>query len=129
LIYLGVRALRQRHDLAATLDVTAGPTRTRRILCDGVVVGMTNPKSSLLFGAILPQFADPAVGRLPLQLLVFGLVCVGIALICDASWALLAVAARSWLGRSPRRRSALGGTAGVIMIGLGAQLALTGHRE
>lgn len=90
---------------------------------------MTNPKSLLLFGAILPQFADPAVGHLPLQLLVFGVVCVGIALVCDASWALLAAAARSWLGRSPRRLSALGGIAGLIMIGLGARLALTGRRD
>ncbi len=129
LVYLGVRTLRQRHDLVAALNATASPTRTRRILLDGVVVGMTNPKSLLLFGAILPQFADPAVGHLPLQLLVFGMVCVGIALVCDASWALLAAAARSWLGRSPRRLSALGGTAGVIMIGLGAQLALTGRRD
>ncbi|MGH3769332.1 MAG: LysE family translocator [Pseudonocardiaceae bacterium] len=129
LIYLGVRALRHRHDLAAALNATASPTGARRILLDGVVVGVTNPKSLLLFGAILPQFANPAAGHVPLQLLVFGLVCVAIALVCDASWALLAAAARSWLGRSPRRLSILGGTAGVIMIGLGAQLALTGRRD
>ena len=129
LIYLGVCALRQRHDLAAALTASANSTRTRRILFDGVVVGMTNPKSFLLFGAILPQFADPAAGHVPVQLLIFGLVCVVIALVCDASWALLAAAARSWLSRSPRRLSALAGTGGVIIIGLGAQLALSGPRD
>jgi threonine/homoserine/homoserine lactone efflux protein len=129
LIYLGIRALRRRKQLAATLTRTAHPARTRRILLDGIVVGATNPKSLLLFGAILPQFADPAAGYLPLQLLILGLVCVVIALVCDATWAVLAAEARRWLGRSPRALSALNGTAGVIMIGLGAQLALTGRRN
>lgn len=129
LIYLGIRTLRHCGDLAAALNATGAPAGTRRILLDGVVVGVTNPKSLLLFGAILPQFADPAMGHLPLQLLVLGLVCVGIALICDAVWALLSGAAGSWLGRSPRRLKALRGGAGAIMIGLGAQLALTGRRD
>lgn len=129
LIYLGIRALRHRHNLAAALAATAHPVRTRRILFDGVVVGATNPKSLLLFGAILPQFADPAAGHLALQLLLLGLVCVVIALVCDGAWALLAAQARTWLGRSPRCLSTLSGTAGVIMIGLGAQLALTGRRN
>lgn len=92
-------------------------------------MGATNPKSLLLFGAILPQFVDPAAGRVPLQLLTLGLVCILIALVCDAAWAVLAAQARCWLGRSPRRLSALGGTSGIIMIGLGAQLALTGRRN
>lgn len=129
LIYLGIHTLRHRGDLASTLSVTGPPPGTRRILLEGVVVGATNPKSLLLFGAILPQFADAAAGHLPLQLLALGLVCVAIALVCDAAWALLSGAAGSWLGRAPRRLKALRGGAGAIMIGLGAQLALTGRRD
>jgi threonine/homoserine/homoserine lactone efflux protein len=37
--------------------------------------------------------------------------------------------ARAWLARSPRRLSALGGTSGLIMIGLGAALAASGRRD
>jgi threonine/homoserine/homoserine lactone efflux protein len=129
LIYLGIRALRHRSDLTAALSASNTPGRTRRMLLDGVIVGVTNPKSLLLFGAILPQFVDPAAGHLPLQLLVLGLVCVAIALVCDAAWALLSGAAGSWLGSSPHRLKVLRGGAGMIMIGLGAQLALTGRRD
>lgn len=129
LIYLGVRALRHRSDLAAALGASNVPAGNRRILLEGVVVGVTNPKSLLLFGAILPQFANPAAGHLPLQLLALGLVCVAIALVCDAGWALLSGTAGSWLGRSPQRLKTLRGGAGVIMIGLGTQLALTGRRD
>jgi hypothetical protein len=31
--------------------------------------------------------------------------------------------------RSPRRLEAIGGTGGVVMVGLGAGLALTGRRD
>jgi threonine/homoserine/homoserine lactone efflux protein len=44
-------------------------------------------------------------------------------------WALAAGAARSWLASSPRRLAAIGGTGGVVMIGLGAGLALTGRKQ
>lgn len=129
LIYLGIRALRHHNDLAAALGKRAHPIRTRRMLLDGLVVGATNPKSLLLFGAVLPQFADPAAGHLPQQLLLLGLVCVVIALVCDAAWALLAAQAGTWLASSPRRLRALARTAGAIMIGLGAHVALTGRRD
>jgi threonine/homoserine/homoserine lactone efflux protein len=39
-------------------------------------------------------------------------------------WVLLASAARSWFGRSPRRLSAMSATGGGLMIGLGAFLLL-----
>jgi threonine/homoserine/homoserine lactone efflux protein len=48
---------------------------------------------------------------------------------CDSTWALVAGAARTWLARSPRRLAAVGGTGGLVMIGIGASLALTGRTD
>ncbi len=129
LIYLGVQAFRHRMALVAALDRPIAPVGTRRIFVDGFVVGVSNPKSILLFAAILPQFADPAAGRLPLQLFLLGMLCVLIALISDSAWALLAGIARGWLGRSPRRLAAVGGGSGAVMVGLGLQVAFTGRRD
>lgn len=129
LIYLGLQAIRHRKALAVAFDSTAAPLRTRRIFVDGFVVGVSNPKSVLLFAAILPQFADPAAGRLPLQLFLLGMICVFIALVSDSMWALLAGIARGWLGRSPRRLAAVGGGSGAVMVGLGLQVAFTGRRD
>ena len=56
-----------------------------------------------------------------------GAIFCAIAVICDSLWALLAGAARSWLVSSPRRLSALGGTGGLVMAGLGAGLAVSGR--
>jgi threonine/homoserine/homoserine lactone efflux protein len=128
-VYLGVQAIRHRRGLASVLDAATAPRGTRRILREGYVVGVTNPKSAVFVAAVLPQFTDPAQGHVPLQLLVLGLIFVGIALVSDSIWGLSAGYARAWLGRSPRRLEALGGLGGIVMIGLGVRLALVGRRD
>lgn len=100
------------------------PSRAR-ILREGVVVGVTNPKTLAFFLAVLPGFVDQAAGAVALQILVLGLVWVAIALASDSAWALVAGQARSWLGRSPRRLQAMGTAGGTAMIGLGVYLAVS----
>jgi threonine/homoserine/homoserine lactone efflux protein len=129
LVVLGVRAIRARRTLSGLLAEPVAAMSTRRIVREGFVVGLTNPKTVIFFAAILPQFADPSAGRLSLQLLTLGLVFIAIALVSDSTWGLAAGTARDWLGRSPRRLAALGGTGGLVMIGLGVRLAVTGRRD
>lgn len=128
-VFLGVQAFRHRERLASVSDAATTPRGTRRILREGYVVGITNPKSAVFMAAVLPQFADPSRGHVPLQLLLLGLVFVGIALVSDSVWGLAAGSARVWLGRSPRRLAALGGAGGLVMIGLGVRLAVTGRQD
>jgi threonine/homoserine/homoserine lactone efflux protein len=80
----------------------------------------------VFFAAVLPQFADRSAGRVSVQLLVLGAVFLAIALVSDSIWALGAGAARSWFVTSPRRLELVGGTGGLIMIGLGTSIALRG---
>jgi threonine/homoserine/homoserine lactone efflux protein len=129
LVYLGVRAWRARHELAEALAQPLVSRAGTRIVREGFVVGVSNPKSALLFAAILPQFVDVAAGAVPLQMLALGTLAVGIALVSDSTWALAAGTARAWLARSPRRLSALGGAGGLVMIGLGVRLAFVGRDD
>src|SRR5260370_21969280 len=98
-------------------------------MLDGFLVGVTNPKVIVFFAAMLPQFVDRQAGSVPLQIIVLGAIFAGIALLSDSGWALAAGTARAWLARSPRRLAAPGDTGGLVMIGLGATLALTGRRD
>ena len=41
----------------------------RRAVREGFLVGVTNPKALILFGAVLPQFVNRAAGHVPLQML------------------------------------------------------------
>ena len=127
--YLGVQAIRHRRALSAALQAPAERKSIARIIGDGIAVGVTNPKSIVFFAAVLPQFAQPSAGHVPAQMLLLGAVFMAIAVLCDSSYALAAGTARAWLARSPRRLELVGGTGGLVMIGIGASLALTGRRN
>lgn len=127
LVYLGVQAFRHRGALARSLHAPVEPKLLRRILTDGFLVGVFNPKVIVFFMAVLPQFVDPAAGPVAVQLLLLGAIFCAVAVLCDCTWALLAGAARTWLVSSPRRLAAIGGTGGLVMIGLGAGLAVSGR--
>lgn len=129
LVYLGVQAIRHRRSLADALGAPVEAKATRRILRDVFVVGVANSKTIIIFTAVLPQFLAQSAGDVPVQLLFLGVVFYGIALISDSAWALVAGGARSWLVRSPRRLEVIGGTGGLVMIGIGARLAFTGRKD
>ena len=129
LVFLGLRTFRHRRRLGAELDTVAAPRSTRQVLRDGVVVGVMNPKAVVFFAAVLPQFAEPKRGPVPVQLLVLGLVFVAIALVSDSAWGLAAGTSRAWLAGSPRRLEAVGGASGLVVVGLGARLALSGRAD
>jgi threonine/homoserine/homoserine lactone efflux protein len=129
LVYLGVQAVRHRHRLGAALDAVAQRKTFARILRDGFAVGVSNPKSIVFFAAMLPQFVDRPAGHVPVQMLLLGMVFAAIAVLSDSTWALAAGTARAWIARSPRRLALVGGTGGLVMIGIGASLALTGRKE
>jgi threonine/homoserine/homoserine lactone efflux protein len=129
LVYLGVQAIRHRR---VVVDDGDEPRRrdasSWRVLRQGFVVGVTNPKTVVFFVAVLPQFVDVHASDVPLQMMVLGAVFTAIALVCDGSWALLAGTARHWFARSPRRLAAVRATGGGMMIGLGGTLVLAGNK-
>ncbi len=129
IIYLGCQALRRRKTLAASLARGVAPVSAQRALRDGFVVGATNPKTIAFLVSALPSFTVPALGHQRLQLLMLGALFPAAAMVLDSSWALLAGSARRWLARSPRRMDVIGGTGGLVMIGIGAGLAATGRKE
>jgi threonine/homoserine/homoserine lactone efflux protein len=126
---LGVRAIRDRHRLAAVVDAAVAPRATRRIVREGFVVGATNPKAVIILTAVLPQFANRSAGHVPLQVAFLGSICLAIALVSDSVWAVSSGTARSWLARSPRRLALVGGASGLVLIGLGLRLAVSGRRD
>jgi threonine/homoserine/homoserine lactone efflux protein len=132
LIWLGFSALRhssETQDSALTEEPGSGRTAWWRSVRAGVLVGVSNPKTFIIFAAILPPFVDRSAGYIPLQMLLLGLVPVAIGLITDSGWALAAGQARSWLGRSARRVRIVGQIGGLSMMGLGVSVALGGRER
>lgn len=129
LIYLGVQAFRHRHDVTQAAVEGAPPKSLQRILREGFVVGITNPKLMVFATAALPQFVDPARGHVPLQLLILALLFQTVATLSDGTYGLLAGTARQWLARSPRRLSTLSGIGGIAIVGLGINLAISRRQD
>jgi threonine/homoserine/homoserine lactone efflux protein len=131
LVYLGVQAIRHRRKLSEAFStaVRTTPGRVLTVLRDGFVVGLANPKSIVFLAAVLPQFVDYHAGGVPAQIIVLGISLPVIAVVSDSAWALVAGAARAWFAHSPRRLELVGGTGGLVMIGLGAGLALNGRKD
>jgi threonine/homoserine/homoserine lactone efflux protein len=92
-------------------------------------VGASNPKAIVFFAAVLPQFVNRPAGHLPAQMLLLGAIFIAIATLSDSGWAVAAGVFRGWFTRSPRRLELVGGTGGLVMIGIGLTLALTGRKD
>jgi threonine/homoserine/homoserine lactone efflux protein len=131
LVYLGVQTFRRRRKLSEAFSaaVPAPPGRRFAVLRDGFVVGFANPKSIVFLAAVLPQFVSYPAGWVPVQIMLLGVSIPMIGLVSDSAWALAAGGARTWFARSPRRLEFIGGAGGLVMIGLGAGLALNGRKD
>jgi threonine/homoserine/homoserine lactone efflux protein len=129
LVWLGVHAIARRKSLAGGMAVAGEPRGGWRAARDGAVVGLTNPKAYILFGAILPQFVNRTAGHVPAQMLVLALVSVAIGAVSDCCWGCAASAVRAWFARSPRRFELVGGAGGLAMIAVGLTVALTGRQS
>jgi threonine/homoserine/homoserine lactone efflux protein len=129
LVFLGVQAIRHRRSMVLAARVT--PVRPLRAIRDGFAVGVANPKTIVFFVVGLPEFTTTAPGHLPVpaQMLILGALFPVIALVLDSGWAAVAGTARQWLVASPQRLALIGGTGGLVMIGLGVSIAATGRKD
>lgn len=123
LVWLGIGAVRRRHD-AARVAHAGTPTTTATPWRDGFVVGVSNPKSIVFLAALLPQYVDPAAGFVPAQMVVLGGLFCLIAIVSDGAWAVLAARARLWLASDSRRLVWTSVAGGLMMVGLGLLLVL-----
>ncbi len=124
LLCLGIRALRA--PTAPDAPVQGAPPLLR-ILRDGFVVALLNPKTALFFAAFLPQFIDPARSAMA-QSVLFGVAFVAIAACTDTAYVLAAGIAAPALGNL-RRAGSLGRClTAAIYIGLGVFTAASGSR-
>ena len=128
LIWLGLRKLFSR---TAATDALVPPPRREaaRIFRDGFVVNLLNPKTALFFLAFLPQFVDLGRGHVSAQIAILGGLFVALGLVSDGCYAFAAGAAGGWLRQSQGWAVVERYVGGLVMIGLGATAALTGHEK
>jgi threonine/homoserine/homoserine lactone efflux protein len=126
LVLLGVRKLIARDDEEPAVE-PRGPAPRSRLFWQGVIVNVLNPKTALFFLAFLPQFIDPSAGPVAPQMLVLGTLLVGLGVLSDGTYALLAAGAGRRLRSAAASRRVLERTSGGVFVGLGVVAALAGE--
>lgn len=84
----------------------------------GMIMNMTNPKVTLFFLALLPQFADPARGSVSLQIFLLGALVQLSTVIVFGSIAFLGGSLAARVNSSPRAQICINRLAGCIFVGL-----------
>ena len=122
LVYLGTRAiLTRKQPIDLSLD---GAVKTRKVLADSFVVGITNAKTIVFFVATMPQFVNPEFGGVSLQMLFLGAIFLVIGTLSDLVYAFAAGSARDWLTNSESRIAGVRAAGGVAIAGVGIHTAL-----
>lgn len=127
LIYLGIRKLLVSEEGSTHGEVKA--ESLSRIYWQGFAINLLNPKTALFFFAFLPQFVDPAKGNVTTQTLLLGALFVGMAIITDSLYALLASSLAERLRGSRNFQKGQRYFAGLVYVGLGITTALTGSKS
>lgn len=126
MLYLGVRLVASslRGEAAATSSASV-ITRSAAVR-DGALNSLTNPKSLLFMFAFLPQFVDAGAGPVWLQLAVLGTVQKLAGIVSLGAVAVAAGSIGQFLHRWPRLLVWQQRFTGLVLIGLGARLLMSG---
>jgi threonine/homoserine/homoserine lactone efflux protein len=126
LAYLGVTSLFSKASSIAVPDSSTPPLSTLALFGRGVLVGASNPKALLFFGALFPQFIDPSAGQAG-QFLILGLTFIFFELFWLSIYAVTAAKARFWL-QEPGRAKLFNRITGAVFL-VAAGLLATSKRN
>lgn len=124
LIFTGVKTLLTRPD---ELRSDATHTTLAQSFRQGIIVNALNPKTSLFFLSIFPQFVDAKASNAKVQSLVLGLVFVILATLFNGSYTLMASSLRDFLLRGRAVYVMRRYVSGFAFIGLGLLAMTAGH--
>jgi threonine/homoserine/homoserine lactone efflux protein len=127
LIYLGLRKLLNSENVTGNAAVRR--ESLWQIYWQGFVVNILNPKTALFFFAFLPQFVSPENGNVTTQTLMLGALFVGMAIVTDSMYALLASSLAEKLRGNKSFQKGERYFAGLVYVGLGITTALTGSKK
>lgn len=124
LLYLAYHVWAGRHDALRAQDVSgSGP----RIVMQGAMINLLNPKLTLFFVAFLPQFVSPDATRPGVELMAMGMVLVAQTFVVFLAYGFLAAQLNAQLRRRPRISRLCNEAVAVAFAGLGLRV-LAGSR-
>ncbi len=128
LVYIGYKMLTDRSQLNTDTSITGKKVNLKKIYLDGVITNVLNPKVALFFIAFLPQFIDTASKNTMLPFLLLGITFT----ITGTIWCLMLASFASAISHRLKNNKKLtwyiNKACGMVLIGLGIKVALTGKK-
>jgi threonine/homoserine/homoserine lactone efflux protein len=102
----------------------SAPRSARRVVAEGILINLLNPKLTIFFLAFLPQFIDPDAAHPSLEMLWLSGVFMAVTLVVFALYGVLAAAVRERVLSRPRVLTWLRRSFGAAFLVLAGRLAL-----
>ena len=122
LIYMAVDALREHGALRIEREI--GARSAARIMIDGVLINILNPKLSIFFLAFLPQFVSAEEAAPVTRMLMLSAVFMLLTFVVFVGYGLLAASVRDRVISRPRVLTWMRRAFAGAFVALGAKLAL-----
>ena len=126
LAYLGITSLLSKTSRLTVPDSSLPKVGTRTLFARGLLVGASNPKALLFFGALFPQFINPSAPQLN-QFLILGVTFILFELLWLSFYAFTAARTRQWL-QKPNRATMFNRCTGLVFL-MAAGLLATAKRH
>jgi len=97
----------------------------KQLYMRGVVMNVTNPKVAIFFLAFLPQFAEPSIGSITVQMMAFGSLFIVTTFCIFTLVAWSAGFLGEWLKGSGKAQKIINRIAGTVFVGLAVKLAFS----
>lgn len=125
LAYLGITSLLSKTSSIAVPDASMPQVSAHALFGRGILVGASNPKALLFFGALFPQFIEPSAPQAA-QFVILGVTFIFFELFWLSIYASTAARARHWL-QKPRRATLFNRVTGAVFL-LAAGVLATARR-
>ncbi len=124
LIYLAYQAYKHRNE-PLDLSGTNGNKELKKLYIKAFFMNVLNPKVSIFFLAFLPQFVNPELGSVPLQMIILGIIFMIVTIIVFGSIGYMGNILSVKLRQNEKIVTYMNMLTSFVLLGLGLKLAFS----
>lgn len=124
LLYIAYQAFKYRNE-PLDLSVQNSTKELKKLYIKGFIMNVLNPKVSIFFLAFLPQFVNPAMGNVPIQMIILGGIFMFLTIVTFSTIGIAGNLLSTKLLEKPNIVKYMNVLTSFVLVGLGLKLALS----